>query len=296
MIDPENIDLKTKKLILKAQKNEITEHFVYEKLAHKTGDQANAEVLHRIAADELGHYQFWKNYSKKDIKPSRFKIWFYYLIARLLGITFGIRLMERGEKQAQKLYQEISQVVPEAMNIHSDEDRHEQELIHMINEEKLQYVSSIVLGINDALVELTGALAGLTLALQNSRLIAVTGLITGIAASFSMAASEYLSTKSGEEVKDKNPLRAAIYTGIAYIFTVIFLILPFLLATNLYLALGLTIAVAILIILLFTFYIAVAKNLNFKKRFAEMALISLSIAALSFGIGYLIRIFFDIEI
>ena len=66
----------------------------------------------------------------------------------------------------------------------------------MIREKQLDYVGSIVLGLNDALVELTGALAGLTLALQNTRLIAIAGLITAIAASFSMAASEYLSNKS----------------------------------------------------------------------------------------------------
>ena len=35
----------------------------------------------------------------------------------------------------------------------------------MINDERLQYISSMVLGINDALVELTGAPAGFTFAL-----------------------------------------------------------------------------------------------------------------------------------
>ena len=204
--------------------------------------------------------------------------------------------MEQGEKQAQKLYQRIARDLPEAMAIHEDEDRHEQQLIHLINEEKLRYVSSIVLGINDALVELTGALAGLTLALQNAKIIAVSGLITGIAASFSMAASEYLSTKASEEIKEKNPLRAAIYTGVAYILTVLFLIFPYLVLPNLYLALALTITNAILVILLFTFYISVAKNVNFKKRFAEMTAISLSIAALSFGFGFLIRVLFGLKI
>ncbi|OGY43901.1 MAG: rubrerythrin family protein [Candidatus Buchananbacteria bacterium RIFCSPHIGHO2_01_FULL_39_14] len=290
------IDTKIKCLITQAQKNEITEHFVYEKLATATKDKKNFEVLHQIAHDELNHYQFWQKYSDKQITPNWFKVWRYFLMAKILGLTFGIRLMEQGEKQAQKLYQRIARDLPEAMAIHEDEDRHEQQLIHLINEEKLRYVSSIVLGINDALVELTGALAGLTLALQNAKIIAVSGLITGIAASFSMAASEYLSTKASEEIKEKNPLRAAIYTGVAYILTVLFLIFPYLVLPNLYLALALTITNAILVILLFTFYISVAKNVNFKKRFAEMAAISLSIAALSFGFGFLIRVLFGLKI
>jgi VIT1/CCC1 family predicted Fe2+/Mn2+ transporter len=87
-----------------------------------------------------------------------------------------------------------------------------QKLISLIDEERLKYVSSMVLGLNDALVELTGALTGLTLALQNPRLIAIVGFITGIAASMSMAASEYLSTK--QEDTEKNPLKASVYTGL----------------------------------------------------------------------------------
>jgi len=104
--------------------------------------------------------------------------------------------------------------------------------IDMIDEERLRYVGSMVLGLNDALVELTGALAGLTLALQNTRLVAMTGLITGVAGSLSMAASEYLSTKSEGGVKE--PFRASVYTGFAYVLTVIFLILPYLLLIDLY--------------------------------------------------------------
>ncbi len=94
-----------------------------------------------------------------------------------------------------------------------DEQHHEEKLIEMIDEERLQYMGSVVLGLNDALVEFTGALAGFTLALNDTKLIALTGSITGIAAALSMASSEYLSTKS-EKTHNKRPVKAAIYTGI----------------------------------------------------------------------------------
>jgi len=132
------------------------------------------------------------------------------------------------------------------------------------------------------------------LALQNTKLIAVTGFITGIAASFSMAASEYLSTKT--EGSDKHPLRASIYTGLAYVLTVLFLIFPYMILDNLYLDLAWTIANAILVILFFNFYISVARDLSFKRRFTEMASISLGIALISFGIGFLVRRFIGVEI
>ena len=152
----------------------------------------------------------------------------------------------------------------------------------------------MVLGLNDALVELTGALAGLTLALQNTKLIALTGLITGIAAALSMATSEYLSTKTEGTVR--NPLKASVYTGVAYLITVSFLVLPYLILKNYYLCLGCTMSAAVLIIALFNYYISVAKDESFKKRFLEMTALSLGVAVFSFLIGFLIRIFLGVDI
>lgn len=282
------------KTILRAQKNEITEYEIYKKLAGKIRDQKNAKILSAIADDELRHYNFWKGHTGKEVKANLWKVFKFFWIARIFGITFGIKLMERGEEAAQVNYDEIAKVIPEAADIVNDENDHEKKLIAMIEEEHLKYVGSVVLGLNDALVELTGTLAGLTFALQNTRLIAAAGLITGIAASFSMAASEYLSTTHDES--DENPIRSSIYTGIAYILTVVLLIAPYLLFQHYLLCLGITLFNAIMIILVFNFYVSVAKDLPFKKRFLEMFFISMGVAALSFGIGYLVRIFLSVEV
>jgi VIT1/CCC1 family predicted Fe2+/Mn2+ transporter len=288
------LDEKTDKLILTSQKNEITEHIIYEKLARSTKDSQNRKILQRISDDELKHYNFWKQYTNKDTKPDKLKVWMYFLIAKIFGITFGIKLMERGEEKAQTTYEKISEVIPSAKDIVEDEDKHEQELIDLIDEERLRYVGSIVLGLNDALVELTGALAGLTFALQNARLTAMAGLITGVAASLSMATSEYLSTKS--EGYLKNPLRAAVYTGIAYVITVLFLIFPYFVLGDPVLCLGFTILNAVIVIFIFTFYISVAKGTSFKNRFSEMVLISLGVATLTFLITFVIKIFLNVEV
>ncbi|MFH1255881.1 MAG: VIT1/CCC1 transporter family protein [Candidatus Diapherotrites archaeon] len=283
-----------KKRLLEAQKNEITEHLIYKRLSWATKDKPNSEVLEAISKDELKHYNQWKALTGENVRPDALKLSWFVWVSRIFGLTFGVKLMEKGEEGAQKNYSEIAKTIPEAKAILDDEDRHEKELVAMINEERLQYVGSIVLGINDALVELTGALAGFTLALQNSAIIAMVGLITGIAAALSMGASEYLSTKTEKNVK--NPKKAAIYTGSVYMVTVLLLVLPFFVFSEVLVSLFFTLCVAVAVIFIFTFYVSVAQDINFRERFLEMALISLGVAAISFGIGFLVRIFLNIDV
>lgn len=289
-----DISGETRRKILAFQRNEITEHYIYRKLAQRVRDPQNRRILEDIADDELRHYRTWRSYTKTDVEPDRWRIQKYFWISRVLGFTFGVKLMERGEQDARENYDQLRKEIPEADTIMREEDQHEAALLALLDEERLRYTGSMVLGLNDALVELTGALAGLTLALQNTKLIALTGLITGIAAALSMGASEYLSTQAEETTK--NPFRASIYTGVTYLATVLLLILPYLVLENYYLCLGLTLAGGVLIIALFNYYISVARDESFRKRFVEMAGLSLSVAAFSFFIGYLLRTFLGVDI
>lgn len=288
------IEKDVQRKILHFQKAEITEYRIYERLSKSVKDPNNKKVLQSIADEELKHYNFWKSYTKKELKPNLWRVLFYFIISKILGLTFGLKLLENGEEQAQDAYEDISKIIPEVKKIEKEEGKHEKELLEMIEEERLNYVGSIVLGLNDALVELTGALAGLTFALQNGVLIATSGLITGIAASLSMGASEYLSKRAEN---DDRALKSAIYTGITYLITVALLILPYLLMPTFYfLSLIITLIIAVIIILVFNFYISVAKDLNFKSRFFEMAGISLGVAGLTFFIGFLVRITLGVSI
>jgi VIT1/CCC1 family predicted Fe2+/Mn2+ transporter len=276
------------------QRIEITEYHIYKNLAKMVKDDANRKVLEQIADDELRHSKVWQEYTQRDIKPNRWHIFKYTWISRIFGYTFGIKLMERGEEKAQANYASLRGQVPEIDNWIQEEEIHEQKLLMMLDEERLRYVGSVVLGLNDALVELTGALAGLTLALRDVDLIALSGLITGIAASLSMAASEYLSTRT--EDTQKHPGRAAVYTGIAYVITVMLLVLPYLLIPNYILDLIIMLITAVLIIAVFNYYVSVAKDEPFRSRFLEMAGLSLGVAALSFIIGYFIRQWLGVDV
>jgi VIT1/CCC1 family predicted Fe2+/Mn2+ transporter len=147
--------------------------------------------------------------------------------------------------------------------------------------------------LNDALVELTGALAGLTFALRNPKIVGIAGFITGVSASLSMAASEYLSQKSeGKE----NPLKASFYTGSAYVFAVLLLIFSYFVIPNPYIDLLIALLIAFLIIFVFTYFVAVVKEISFKKTFFEMLFISFGVAFFSFLIGLLVRKFLKIEV
>ncbi len=282
------------KQIYTAQENEITEYHIYSNIAELVIEQKNKKVIVDIANEELRHAKFWQSITKKNIKPDRWKILKFTLIARFLGFTFAIKLMEKEEEQAQVNYMEIAEYIPEAEQIATEEEKHENELIELLDEEKLNYVGSIVLGLNDALVELTGCLAGLSFALQKTHLIAAVGIITGIAASLSMGASEYLSTKA--EGNTETALKSSLYTGAAYIVTVLLLVLPYFILANYLSALMITLGVGIFIIFFFNYYVSVAKDFPFRKRFFEMTFLSLGVAALSFGIGIIIRVTLGVDI
>lgn len=294
---PRELSAKVHATLLKMQRGEITEYHIYKKIASRIEkkDPHNHDVLERIANEERAHYEIWKGYTDEEPRPNRLKIFWYSFLSVVFGITFALKLMENGEDNANTVYTEIIAEVPEAQRISEDEQRHENELLSLLDEERLRYVGSMVLGLNDALVELTGTLAGLTFALQSNRLVALSGLITGISATLSMASSEFLSARSEGR---KDAFKSCTYTGIAYLITVTLLVLPYLLlpAHAYALALGIMVATVVLIIFVFNFYISVAQGLNFKRRFLEMAGISLGVAALSFVVGLLVKHFLGIDV
>ena len=289
-VSPEALDI-----IRAMQQNETDESIIYKNIAAFAKGKENRRTLLRLAKEEHAHCQVWKSYTGEDMKPNKGKILFYTLIARILGFTFAVKLMERGESGAQEEYARLADEAPESITIRQQEEEHEQALLGMLDEERLQYVGSMVLGLNDALVELTGSLAGFAFALQNNRLIALSGLIVGISATFSMASSEFLAARSEGRT---DALKSCSYTGVAYLLTVIALIAPYLLlpATAYLPALILMLGVVIAIIAGFTYYTSVAQDQPFKSRFLEMAIISVSVAVLSFIVGVLAKRFLGVDL
>ena len=282
-------------IVKKMQHGELTESVIYEKIAKFAKGEENKKTLLRLAREEKAHYEIWKKYTGIEMKPKKGTVLKYTLLARIFGFTFAVKLMERGEENAQSEYALLADEVAESVAIRQQEEEHEQALLGMLDEERLQYVGSMVLGLNDALVELTGSLAGFVFALQNTRLIALSGLIVGISATFSMASSEFLSARSEGRT---DAMKSCTYTGIAYLITVVLLIAPYLIfAANQYIpALICMLLVVVLIIAGFTYYTSVAQDKPFRPRFLEMAGISIGVAVLSFIVGILAKKFLGVDI
>ena len=290
-----NVSAASLAIIKKMQQNELTESCIYEAIAKFAKGDENKQTLLRLSKEEHAHYEIWKNYTGMELKPEKLKVFKYTMLARIFGFTFAVKLMENGEGDAQEEYAQLATDVPESVAIRRQEEEHEQALLEILDEERLQYVGSMVLGLNDALVELTGSLAGFTFAMQNTRLIALSGLIIGISATFSMASSEFLAARS--EGRD-DALKSCTYTGIAYLITVILLVTPYLIFGNeqFMLALICMLVVVVLIIAGFTYYTSVAQDQPFKSRFLEMAVISISVAVISFFVGVLAKKFLGVDL
>ncbi|WP_018963366.1 VIT1/CCC1 transporter family protein [Coprothermobacter platensis] len=273
-------------VVLILQRNEITEARVYGFLARLAKGE-NKDILSRIMKDELRHYQMWKELSGRDVGPNIWKVFLYSFLALVFGVTYTIKLMETGESKAGESYQRLSEQYEQARSIYIDEERHEEELYKLVQEEKLSYLGSIVLGLNDALVEITGTLAGLTFALGIAKTVGVSGLITGVAAALSMAASEYMS-----QVADKkaNPMKATTYTFMAYLIVVILLVLPYFLFSSALTAFFVTITVGLLVIVYYASLASLINEKPFGGTFLQMLLVVWGVSLVSFGIGELARL------
>ena len=168
---------------------EKTEMEVYRRLAQREKKPENKIILQKIAEQESNHYNILREKTGQDVKFSKIRVYLHVISSVILGLTFSLKLMEKIEQNAAIEYRDLG-----FEDIAKEEDEHEKELLSLLEEDALNYLSSIILGLSDALVELTGALAGLTFAFQELKIVALAGLVTGISASFSMAASEFLAT------------------------------------------------------------------------------------------------------
>lgn len=285
----------TLKLLHEIQQSNATEAAAYQKIANAVKDEANRKALLQIA-DEVGKQAaVWEQYTNQTAKPNMRKVNRYARIAKLFGFTFAVKLLYNHKTRLVGNGAVLQHDVPDAFKLEESEEKRDQQLFALLDEKRLSYVGAMILGMNDAIVEITGTLAGLTLAMQNTKLIALSGLITGIAATLSMAASEYLAERSNGKSDAK---RSALYTGVAYFITVVILLLPYLLLDNsMYLlAMGIMLVLVVLILAGFNFYISVAKGVPFKKRFGQMLAISLGVAALSFVLGLVVKIGLGVDI
>lgn len=276
--------------ILLYQRNEITEHLLYMALSKRFSGK-NGEILKKISDDELRHYHFFVKITGREVKPDFLKIYFYRFVSRIFGITFTLKMMSNGEEQAGHNYEEIEESVPGIKKIITEEVRHEESLMSQVEEGIITHMGSMVLAINNSIQEITGIAVGLTFALGNSLLVGKTALISGLAATLAMVASEYLSRKA-EAGKEGEPLKAAGYTGIVYIFVVTAIVSPYFIFESHYAALTFALGAVAVIIAAFTFFMSIVKNISYRSAIFEVTAITAAVVVLSLGLGMFVKLIF----
>lgn len=281
-------------ILIAFQQHKVDQFSLYNKIASKLKNKEDSKTFLLIAKDNEKHEKIFRKYTKKQLKPNKLKLYYYLIMFYIFGYTFVIKLQEKHNVFDRIKYESQLDKIKELKDIIDGEISHDDRLIGVLQEERLKYTSDIILGMNDGLIELTGALAGFTLAMQNTKLIAMAGLITGISATLSLSASNYLSNI---ESKQKNAINSAAYTGFAYLISIGLLVAPFLILNDSYYlqALSITLIIAILIIAIFSYYLSIINKKSFTKSFKVMATISLSIAFISFMIGIFIKYVLNIN-
>ncbi|MHB1907508.1 MAG: VIT1/CCC1 transporter family protein [Nitrososphaerales archaeon] len=281
-------------------KDELTDYAVYKRLSSK-GKPKFREAISKIADMELRHYNFWGKYCQdkiKDIKVSSFVINYVLFIRLILGSSFAIKYLEKKERITIKKYDSLRAMIPPEdkatfEEMVEDEKEHERKLASDVEGSYIKYISFIVLGLADALVEIAGIHAG-SLGIYNSTLITgLAGIIAGAAASIAMASAAYAQAKQGFQ---GSAGLSAFYTGISYFVSAVILATPYFLTEDKYLAIFSSLVLGVLIIAFISYYNSVLSEESFKRNFAELAGIMLGATAALYFLGEVVRIVLHITI
>ena len=288
------------KNITKFCKEEYKGYVIYSELAKGEKDPKRAEILESLALDEKRHYKFWKRLSKEECEArvSKIEIFIVKLLRTVFGLTFTLKLLERGETEAINEYKEFLNSVKgeerdELERIIEDESRHERELLGQIDEKILKYMSFIVLGLADAIVEITGVHAGFLGVTDNTIMAGIAGLVVGFSAAISMASAAYLQAK--QEVGKRSPGTSAMATGLAYIGAVVALALPYFLIHSMLKAFTISLSIGVILIATFNYYSSIVLDKRFLREFAESAGLMLATAFASYFFGDALGSFFKIR-
>lgn len=288
-----------KKEIQKFCQDELIDSSVYEALAKQEKDPKKKEILEMMSREERMHYEFWRKLlgSECKVEGLKGKVLQMMLIRKLFGLTFTSLLLERHEKEVVEAYKKIEKRFSPPDNeilkkIIEDEEKHEKETIAGIDERIVKYMSFIILGLADAIVEINGVHAGFLGVTESTIVTGIAGLVVGLSAAISMASAAYLQAK---HEAGKSPRTSALMTGVAYILAVVALALPYFLIRHMLTAFGISVTLGIIMIAGFTYYASVLQEKSFAREFLESTALMMGTAFASYIFGDILGTFFGIR-
>jgi vacuolar iron transporter family protein len=281
-------------------KDEMTDYTTYRHLAASEKSQSNREMFEKLSAMEHKHYDLWMRYRPKgsEVGPKRATVYLVLFLRRLFGASFAIKYLERREASTVGKYEALKSSVPpedqaEFQSMIEDEKGHETAFADIVAGTYVKYISFIVLGLADALVEIAGIHAGSLGIYDSTELTGLAGIVAGAAASLAMASAAFAQAKQGFE---GSPVLAAGYTGGSYFVAAVALATPYFLTKAMLNAISLSLVFGLTMIAFVTWYNSVISGGRFMKDFSELAGVMLGATFALYIFGNVIRAAFGITI
>jgi len=286
------VDPDLAKVAAMSVRDEYTDYSTYLALSRRERNPSFKKALEELAQEERDHYEFWKKYAPDTrVSTNRLSLFFVLVLRIILGLTFTMKFLERHEEDVISRYKQVAgSILTEDRTrfdaMVNDEEHHENYLMGEVKEGRVKYMSFIVLGLADAVVEISGIHAASLGIFNLTEIAGVNGIVAGMAASIAMASAAYAQAKQGFEGSAK---WSAIYTGVSYMLTAVLLALPYFLTRVMVVALGTSLIIGGILVAMMTYYDTVISNREFKRQFGEIAGLILAASLSLYIIGYVIR-------
>jgi VIT1/CCC1 family predicted Fe2+/Mn2+ transporter len=272
--------------------DEFSDFTLYERLSKTvSSDSPFATVLQELSATEHGHYEFWKKYvPHEEPKLGKLKLYWILFLRRFLGLTFATRYLDRHESKVVVEYKGLEHLIPEAdkaayQEMVADEREHEKAFAMKVESSAVRYIAFVVLGLADALVEISGIHAGFLGLFDKTEIAGLAGVMAGGSASLAMASAAFAQAKQGFKGSAR---LSAVYTGVSYFITAIILATPYFLTSNMIYALSTSLTLAVVILVITTWYSIVIQQKPFLRDFVEILAILFATVAIVYVLGYVV--------
>ncbi len=269
--------------------DEWSDFTLYERLSKTVDSQSPfGEVLKELSATEHRHFEFWRKYVPgEEPKLAKLKLYWVLFLRRFFGLTFATRYLDRHEANVVQEYQGLAQLIPVSDKtaydeMVADERDHEKAFAMKVESSAVRYISFVVLGLADALVEISGIHAGWLGLFDKTEIAGLAGVIAGGAASLAMASAAFAQAKQGFQGSAR---LSAVYTGVSYFITAVLLATPYFLTSNMLLALSVSLTLAVVILAVTTWYSIVIQQKRFLKDFVEILAILFATTIIVFLLG-----------
>ena len=262
--------------------DEYTDYLVYKHLAEsrRTKDPKLKAILNKLSSAEYKHYEFWRKYSpEKEIRPSMSTVYLTLFLRFIFGVTFATKYLEKHEDDVVKRYKSVSHLIPESDKsgfdeMVADEVEHEEAFLTETEGKYIKYISFVVLGLADAIVEISGIHAG-SLGIYD-RTDSPDSLASLRETAVLLRWRQLLMHKAKQGFQGSASISAS-FTGISYFVSAIILATPYFLTKVMYIALGTSFTLAILIIAFISYYNSIISESHFLRDFLELAGITVGV-------------------